>query len=108
MVTGTDARNEEGKFVRWGVNLREALGYSTLYAMVISLALLGDHVVQTGFEGSRFLGVGYFVPVVAAVFVLNVAMRAIGIAEVVAERLGPPVRINFAVCVVLGVALLVL
>ena len=102
-----DRGSESVEHALWGANLRKALGYSTIYALVLTLALLADHVLRAGPLGGRGLALSFFIPVLGVVFALNVLARASGVATVVATRVTSPVRLNVVACLVLGVAIVV-
>lgn len=101
-----DGEDREDGPVLWGVDLRDALGHSALYAMIVAFFLFTNRALQTGFGGDRLLAVGYFVPVLVLIFALNVAARAVGLVDAVAERVESPVSVGVAISVAVGLAVL--
>ena len=85
------------------VDFNAAIGYSGLYAMVLAMAAFTNTAIDGDVMVDTSLAMGYFIPIFAAVFLLNVAARASGLADLVASRMDRPIRLNLLLSIVVGI-----
>jgi len=95
------SRSEPGQGQLW----RDIVSHSALYALILSILLMVDDLLDlesVGNLGTIPHPLVYFVPIFAVIATVGLGSRRFGINEAVADRIGSPVAVYVVLCLVVG------